>query len=148
MTLSGTGRGGCTTTRPVRRVRVRAGASPAGEDHPVALDRLDDPDHPTYGMGQAAELLGVPAAFLRSLDASGLISPARSEGGHRRYSRRQLDRVAALRGLADEGHTLASAAEILDLRSSLDEARGERDEARRERDAAVQERDEARRAQS
>ncbi|WP_433798244.1 MerR family transcriptional regulator [Actinomycetospora sp. CA-084318] len=121
----------------------------------MALDRLDDPDHPTFGMGQAAELLGVPAAFLRSLDASGLISPARSEGGHRRYSRNQLDRIAALRALADDGHTLASAAEILALRASLDaarderdEARDERDEARRERDVAREERDEARRDRS
>lgn len=118
----------------------------------MALDRLDDRDHPTYGMGQAAELLDVPQAFLRSLDAAGLITPARSEGGHRRYSRNQLDRVAALRALADEGHTLASAAEILDLRADLDSERArhaetvdERDEARRERDSALEERDTARR---
>ncbi|GAA4830003.1 hypothetical protein GCM10023201_17070 [Actinomycetospora corticicola] len=110
----------------------------------MALDRLDDPDHPTYGMGQAAELLGVPPAFLRSLDTAGLISPARSDGGHRRYSRNQLDRIAALRALADDGHTLASASEILDLRASLDAARGERDEAREERDTARRERDTAR----
>ncbi|HEY2195861.1 MAG TPA: MerR family transcriptional regulator [Actinomycetospora sp.] len=118
----------------------------------MALDHLDDRDHPTYGMGQAAELLDVPQAFLRSLDAAGLITPARSEGGHRRYSRNQLDRVAALRALADEGHTLASADEILDLRADLDserarhaEAVDERDEARRERDSALEERDSARR---
>ncbi len=116
----------------------------------MALDRLDDPDHPTYGMGQAAELLDVPQAFLRSLDTAGLLTPARSEGGHRRYSRNQLDRVVALRALADQGHTLASAAEILDLRADLDHERArvaettdERDEARRERDAARDERDEA-----
>jgi MerR family transcriptional regulator/heat shock protein HspR len=110
----------------------------------MALDRLDDPDHPTFGMGQAAELLDVPAAFLRSLDVAGLLTPARSEGGHRRYSRNQLDRVVALRALADEGHTLASAAEILDLRADLDHERArhaeivdERDEARRQRDEAL-----------
>jgi MerR family transcriptional regulator/heat shock protein HspR len=125
----------------------------------MALDRLDDPDHPTFGMSQAADLLDVPQAFLRSLDAAGLLTPARSEGGHRRYSRHQLDRVAALRALADEGHTLASASEILDLRSDLDhertlrtettderdEARRERDEAREQRDSALDERDTARR---
>ena len=118
----------------------------------MRLDRLDDPDHPTFGMSQAAELLDVPQAFLRSLDAAGLVTPARSEGGHRRYSRHQLDRIAALRALADEGHTLASAAEILDLRSDLDHERtlraettDERDEARRERDEARDERDSARR---
>ena len=34
------------------------------------LRRLDDPDFPALTMSQAAELLGVQAAFLRSLDAS------------------------------------------------------------------------------
>ncbi len=110
----------------------------------MALDRLDDPDHPTYGMGQAAELLGVPAAFLRSLDTAGLLTPARSEGGHRRYSRNQLDRVVALRDLAEQGHTLASAAEILDLRAELDQERAQHAEATDERDEARRERDEAR----
>lgn len=118
----------------------------------MALDRLDDPDHPAYGMGQAAELLGVTAAFLRSLDTARLVSPARSEGGHRRYSRNQLTRVAALRELTDHGHTLASAAAILDLRADLADERArhattteERDRARRERDTALDERDTARR---
>ncbi len=110
----------------------------------MALDRLDDPDHPTYGMGQAAEFLDVPPAFLRSLDAAGLLTPARSEGGHRRYSRNQLDRIVALRELADQGHTLASAAEILDLRADLDQERAQHAEATDERDAARRERDEAR----
>ena len=41
-------------------------------------------------MSQAAELLGVQAAFLRSLDSSGVLQPHRSPGGHRRYSRAQL----------------------------------------------------------
>lgn len=114
----------------------------------MALERLDDPDHPTFGMGQAAELLEVAPAFLRGLDASGLLRPARSAGGHRRYSRNQLDRVAALREMAEQGHTLASAAEILDLRADLAAERArhahtadERDQARRERDTARRERD-------
>lgn len=118
----------------------------------MTLDRLDDPDHPAYGMGQAAELLGVTAAFLRSLDTAGLVSPARSGGGHRRYSRNHLARVVALRELTDHGHTLASAAKILDLRADLADERArhaatteERDRARRERDTALDERDTARR---
>jgi DNA-binding transcriptional MerR regulator len=118
----------------------------------VPLDRLDDPDHPVYSMGQAAELLGVSPAFLRNLDAAGLVHPGRSGGGHRRYSRHQLDRVVQLRGLTELGHTLTSAAEILDLRADLDEERArhattseERDRAVRERDAARDERNAARR---
>ncbi|MCW2619676.1 MAG: MerR, partial [Modestobacter sp.] len=58
------------------------------------LQSLDDPDHPVLTMSQAAELLGVQAAFLRSLDSSGVLHPHRSPGGHRRYSRHQLQ-VAA-----------------------------------------------------
>jgi MerR family transcriptional regulator/heat shock protein HspR len=118
----------------------------------MALERLDDPDHPVYGMGQAADLLGVTPAFLRNLDAAGFVSPTRSRGGHRRYSRHQLDRVVAIRRLAKHGHTLASAVQILDLRADLARERAdhatttqERDQARRERDAALDERDTARR---
>ncbi|MFQ6399097.1 MerR family DNA-binding transcriptional regulator [Nocardia sp. KC 131] len=41
-------------------------------------------------MGRAAEILGVTQAFLRGLDAAELLTPQRSAGGHRRYSRYQL----------------------------------------------------------
>ena len=86
------------------------------------LRRLDDPDYPDYPaltMSQAAELLGVQAAFLRSLDSSGALQPHRSTGGHRRYSRSQLGLAARLRGLLDDGHSLASAETIVDLQDQL-----------------------------
>nr|WP_181784466.1 MerR family transcriptional regulator [Pseudonocardia pini] len=73
-------------------------------------------------MGQAAELLGVQPAFLRSLDTSGVLHPHRTDGGHRRYSRRQLAHAARLRELLDEGHTLVSAQTILDLEHRLDDS--------------------------
>jgi len=47
------------------------------------VERLDDGDYASVTMGRAAELLGVQPAFLRRLDATGLISPERSPGGHR-----------------------------------------------------------------
>ena len=49
-------------------------ADPASPD---PLGRLDDPDYPALTMSQAAELLGVQAAFLRSLDSSGVLEPHR-----------------------------------------------------------------------
>jgi DNA-binding transcriptional MerR regulator len=88
-----------------------------------AVRRLDDPDFPALTMSQAAALLGVQAAFLRSLDGSGVLQPHRSPGGHRRYSRHQLLLAARLRGLLDEGHTLASAEVILGLQDELADAR-------------------------
>ena len=89
------------------------------------LRRLDDPDFPALTMSQAAALLGVQAAFLRSLDGSGVLHPHRSPGGHRRYSRHQLALAARLRGLLDDGHTLASAEVILGLQDELADARAD-----------------------
>jgi hypothetical protein len=54
------------------------------------LDAVDDPDYPAYTTGRAAEVLGVRQAFLRALDAVGAVTPQRTAGGRRRYSRRQL----------------------------------------------------------
>jgi excisionase family DNA binding protein len=96
------------------------------------LQPLDDPDHPVLTMSQAAELLGVQAAFLRSLDSSGVLHPHRSPGGHRRYSRHQLEVAARMRGLLDDGHLLSSAQLIVGLQDELADARDERDAARRE----------------
>jgi MerR family transcriptional regulator, heat shock protein HspR len=90
-----------------------------GSEAPMGLGRLDDEDYPAFTMGQAAELLGAQPAFLRSLDAAGVLKPERSGGGHRRYSRRQLNLAARMRALFDEGLTLEAAARIVDLQDDL-----------------------------
>ncbi|WP_164702410.1 helix-turn-helix domain-containing protein [Modestobacter sp. KNN46-3] len=105
---------------------------------------LDDPDHPVLTMSQAADLLGVQAAFLRSLDSSGVLHPHRSPGGHRRYSRHQLRLAARVRVLLDDGHLLGSAQVIVQLQDDLAEAVADAAHARDERDAARVERDAAR----
>jgi MerR family transcriptional regulator/heat shock protein HspR len=110
----------------------------------VGLEQLDDQDYPALTVGKAAELLGVQPAFLRSLDNAGVVRPQRSAGGHRRYSRRQLARAARMRELFDQGHTLASAAQVVALEDDLELARDERDRAHRQRDEAREQRDEAR----
>jgi DNA-binding transcriptional MerR regulator len=88
----------------------------------ASLGNLDDQDYPAYTTGQVAKLLGVQEAFLRSLDTADLVRPQRSDGGHRRYSRRQLALVVRLREQLDEGHTLASAARIIGLQDQLADA--------------------------
>jgi DNA-binding transcriptional MerR regulator len=112
---------------------VSSDAALAGEGPDPAADavrRLDDPDFPALTMSQAAALLGVQAAFLRSLDGSGVLHPHRSPGGHRRYSRHQLVLAARLRGLLDEGHPLASAEVIVGLQDELADARATSDRLR------------------
>jgi MerR family transcriptional regulator/heat shock protein HspR len=85
----------------------------------MPLARLDDEDYPAVTMGQAAQLLGVQPAFLRSLDAAGVITPRRSDGGHRRYSRRQLALAVRIRALFDDGLTLDAATRVVQLQDEL-----------------------------
>jgi DNA-binding transcriptional MerR regulator len=83
---------------------------------------FDDDDYPAFTMGRAAEMLGTTPGFLRSLDEAKLITPQRSEGGHRRYSRYQLRIAARARELVDEGIALEAACRIIILEDQLAEA--------------------------
>jgi DNA-binding transcriptional MerR regulator len=73
-------------------------------------------------MGRAAEMLGTTQSFLRSLDEAKLITPQRSAGGHRRYSRYQLRLAARARELVDHGTALDAACRIIILEDQLEEA--------------------------
>jgi DNA-binding transcriptional MerR regulator len=83
---------------------------------------FDDADYPAYTMGRAAHIIGVTPAFLRSLGVAGLIEPERSLGGHRRYSRHQLQLATRVRQLLDDGMLLAAACRIVTLEDRLDAA--------------------------
>lgn len=107
-----------------------------------AVGRLDDEDYPAVTMGQAAELLEVQPAFLRSLDAAGVLNPERSGGGHRRFSRRQLVLAARMRALFDEGLTLDAAARIVELQDQLAATQDELRSARERIAQLVQQRPE------
>lgn len=85
-------------------------------------DKFDDDDYPAYSMGSAAQILGTTPAFLRSLDEAKLLTPQRSEGGHRRYSRYQLRIAARARELVDRGTPLDAACRIIILEDQLAEA--------------------------
>ncbi len=89
---------------------------------PSAAEKFEDEDYPAYTMGRAAEILGVTPGFLRSLDEAKLITPQRSAGGHRRYSRYQLRIAARARELVDTGTALDAACRIIILEDQLEEA--------------------------
>lgn len=105
-----------------------------------ATGNLDDDDYPAYTMGRAADVLGTTPAFLRAVGEAGLIAPLRSEGGHRRYSRRQLRVAARARELVDQGTPIEAACRIVSLEDQLDDALRRNREMRRklgERDADI-----------
>lgn len=83
---------------------------------------LDDDHHPAYTMGRAADALGTTPAFLRAVGEAGLITPLRSEGGHRRYSRGQLRIAARARELVGQGTPVEAACRIVSLEDQLDDA--------------------------
>ncbi|MEU2420726.1 MerR family transcriptional regulator [Streptomyces sp. NPDC007851] len=93
---------------------------PPGSSRPVTP--LDDDDYPAYTMGRAADMLGTTPAFLRALGEHRLITPLRSEGGHRRYSRYQLRIAARARELVDQGTPIEAACRIIVLEDQLEEA--------------------------
>ena len=78
---------------------------------------------PLYTVSQVAELLDVQAAFLRRLDTEGVVIPARSAGGQRRYSRTEIEHVAALIELMGDGMTLAAAQRIIELENEIADLR-------------------------
>ena len=73
-------------------------------------------------MGRAAELLGVTQASPRSLDTAKRVTPLRSGGGHRRYSRYQLRIASRARELIDQGTPVDAACRIIILEDQLRDA--------------------------
>ena len=68
-------------------------------------------------------MLDMQPAFIRRLDTEGVVIPARSAGGQRRYSRAEIDHIAALAGLMSEGMTLAGAQRIIELENEIADLR-------------------------
>jgi len=84
----------------------------------------DDEDAPVYVISVAAELAGLHPQTLRAYEREGLLHPARTEGGTRRYSRRDVERLRFIRTLTqDEGLNLAGVRVVLDLGEKLEGAR-------------------------
>jgi DNA-binding transcriptional MerR regulator len=96
-------------------------------------NKLEDDDYPAYTMGRAAEMLGTSPAFLRALGENRLITPLRSDGGHRRYSRYQLRIAARARELVDQGTKIEDACRIVILEDQLEEAQRINEELRADR---------------
>lgn len=71
-----------------------------------------------YGMSVASELSGLDPQTLRLYDQRGLLTPARTGGGTRRYSDDDLSRLRRITSLVGDGVNLAGVAMILALQDS------------------------------
>ena len=68
-----------------------------------------------YGISVAAELVGTGVQNLRAYEAHGLLEPTRTEGGTRRYSRNDLDRLRRIGDLLQAGLNLAGVSMVMKL---------------------------------
>lgn len=80
---------------------------------------IDDENLPLFTVGQVSVMLEVQQAFLRRLDQKGVVSPSRSEGKQRRYTRREVTVVQYVVQLADQGVSLAGIRRILELEAQV-----------------------------
>ena len=97
----------------------------------MAPSPFDDENAPLYTVGQVAEMLAVKQAFLRRVDELRVVSPQRSAGGQRRYTRYEIRVIQHVVTMADEGITLQAIRRIIDLERELAAVRRERDELAR-----------------
>jgi DNA-binding transcriptional MerR regulator len=84
-------------------------------------ERLNDPDEPLYTVAVAADLLGVDAQTIRRLQLAAVQSSARPSGNQRRYSRRDLEILAAAADLMRDGITTPAISRILELERTIRE---------------------------
>lgn len=83
------------------------------------------PDDSVLVISVAAELSGLHAQTLRTYDRLGIVMPARTTGGGRRYSLRDVALLREVQRLSqDEGVNLAGVKRIIDLTNQVDALRG------------------------
>ena len=86
---------------------------------------LHDSTVPFFTIGQVAQILGIQPAALRRLDEQDIVRPDRSDGGQRRYSRDEVERLREVIQLTDEGVTLPGVRRVLALRQRVSDLEDE-----------------------
>jgi MerR family transcriptional regulator, heat shock protein HspR len=92
------------------------------------LEPFEDENVPLYTVGQVADMLAVKQAFLRRVDELQVVSPQRSAGGQRRYTRVEIRIIRQVATMADEGITMTAIRRIIELEQQLTEVIQQRDE--------------------
>ena len=92
------------------------------------MELFDDENVPLYTVGQVAQMLAIKQAFLRRVDDLQVVSPQRSAGGQRRYTRVEIRIIQQVATMADEGMTMAAIRRIIELEQQLAQVTRERDE--------------------
>ena len=95
------------------------------------------PDHAVYVISVAAELAGMHPQTLRIYERKGLVDPARTGGGSRRYSDTDISRLQRIQELTNDGLNLAGVKRVLELEDQISLLRNELDSLRAQAQEAV-----------
>ena len=86
--------------------------------------------HAVYVISVAAELAGMHPQTLRIYERRGLVQPARTQGGNRRYSDIDIERLRRIQELAGEGMNLEGIRRVMALEIDNQRLRDENSELR------------------
>ncbi len=92
------------------------------------MEPFEDENVPLFTVGQVAEMLSLKQAFLRRIDELQVVSPQRSAGRQRRYTRVEIRIIQQVASMADEGMTMSAIRRIIELEDRLAEVVRQRDE--------------------
>ncbi|MCS5099119.1 helix-turn-helix transcriptional regulator [Staphylococcus aureus] len=85
-----------------------------------------DENQEYFVISVAAELTGMHAQTLRTYDRLGLVTPMRTKGGGRRYSRRDISMLRRIQHLSqEEGVNLAGIKTIIELSQQIEDLQDE-----------------------
>jgi MerR family transcriptional regulator/heat shock protein HspR len=99
----------------------------------------DHTQRAVYVISVAAELAGVHPQTLRIYERRGLLDPARTGGGSRRYSEADIAHLRRIQELTAEGVNLEGVRRILDLEGQVARLRTELDRVQAESANAIRE---------
>jgi MerR family transcriptional regulator/heat shock protein HspR len=85
-----------------------------------------------YVISVAAELAGVHPQTLRIYERKGLVDPARTGGGSRRYSDADIERLQKIQELTNAGLNLEGVRRVLDLEAQVEDLTAEVETLRQE----------------
>ena len=91
-----------------------------------------------YVISVAAELAGVHPQTLRIYERKGLVDPARTVGGSRRYSERDIERLRRIQDLTTAGLNLEGVRRVIALEDENERLREQLAQARLDAEAAVE----------
>lgn len=96
-------------------------------------------DKAVFVISVAAELAGMHPQTLRVYERRGLIEPYRTPGGTRRYSQEDIERLALISELTEQGLTLEGVKRVLAMRNQIDRLQARVDKLQAEVDSLVRE---------